>query len=76
MRVILKCPGAADDRIEFWEYIADDNVARADAFIDHHPKQRTGIRRAQPRTIPRAGSPIPTRWSEGPQHGKECPSTV
>jgi|ERR1700694_4607189 len=34
MSVILKRPRAADDLIEIWDYIADDNVARADAFID------------------------------------------
>jgi toxin ParE1/3/4 len=34
MPVILKRPRAVDDLIELWEYIADDNVARADAFID------------------------------------------
>ena len=34
MPVILKRPRAADDLIELWGYIADDNVARADAFID------------------------------------------
>jgi toxin ParE1/3/4 len=34
MSVILKRPRAADDLIEIWEYIADDNLTRADAFID------------------------------------------
>ena len=34
MRVILKRPRAADDLIELWDYIADDSVTRADAFID------------------------------------------
>jgi toxin ParE1/3/4 len=34
MRIILKRPRAADDLIELWEYIADDSVTRADAFID------------------------------------------
>ena len=34
MRVILKRPRAADDLIEFWDYIAEDNFTRADAFID------------------------------------------
>jgi toxin ParE1/3/4 len=34
MAVILKRPRAADDLIEIWDYIADDSVARADAFID------------------------------------------
>jgi toxin ParE1/3/4 len=34
MPVILKRPRATDDLIELWDYIADDNVARADAFID------------------------------------------
>jgi len=34
MRVILKRPRAADDLIELWDYIAEDNVTRADAFID------------------------------------------
>ena len=34
MPIILKRPRAADDLIELWDYIADDNVARADAFID------------------------------------------
>jgi plasmid stabilization system protein ParE len=35
MRVILKRPRAADDLIELWDYIADDSVTRADAFIDN-----------------------------------------
>jgi hypothetical protein len=34
MRVILKRPRAADDLIEPWEYVAEDSVTRADAFID------------------------------------------
>jgi len=34
MRVILKRPRAADDLIELWDYIAEDSVTRADAFID------------------------------------------
>ena len=34
MRVILTRPRAADDLIELWDYIADDSVTRADAFID------------------------------------------
>lgn len=34
MPVVLKRPRAADDLIEIWDYIAEDNVARADAFID------------------------------------------
>jgi toxin ParE1/3/4 len=34
MPVILKRPRAADDLIEIWDYIADDSVTRADAFID------------------------------------------
>ena len=39
MPVILKRPRAADDLIEIWDYIADDNVARADAFIDEADAQ-------------------------------------
>ena len=34
MPVIRKRPRAADDLLEIWDYIADDNIARADAFID------------------------------------------
>jgi toxin ParE1/3/4 len=34
MPIILRRPRAADDLIELWDYLADDNVARADAFID------------------------------------------
>ena|SRR5437867_5063954 len=34
MPVILRRPRAVDDLIEIWDYIADDNVTRADAFID------------------------------------------
>jgi len=34
MPIIVKRPLARDDLIEIWEYIAEDNVARADAFID------------------------------------------
>jgi toxin ParE1/3/4 len=34
MRVILKRPRAADDLIELWDYVAEDSVTRADAFID------------------------------------------
>lgn len=34
MPVIRKRPRAADDLVEIWDYIAEDNVARADAFID------------------------------------------
>ena len=34
MPIILRRPRAADDLIDIWDYIADDNVARADAFID------------------------------------------
>ena len=34
MAVVLKRPRAADDLIEIWDYIADDSVTRADAFID------------------------------------------
>jgi toxin ParE1/3/4 len=34
MRRILKRPRAADDLIELWDYIAEDSVTRADAFID------------------------------------------
>ncbi len=34
MPVILRRPRAADDLVEIWEYIADDSVTRADAFID------------------------------------------
>jgi hypothetical protein len=33
MRVILERPPAADDLIELWDHIAEDNVTRADAFI-------------------------------------------
>ena len=33
MPVIRKRPRAADDLLEIWDYIADDNIARADAFI-------------------------------------------
>lgn len=34
MRVIRKRPRAADDLVEIWVHIAEDDVARADAFID------------------------------------------
>ena len=34
MRGILKRPRTADDLIELWDYIAEDSVTRADAFID------------------------------------------
>ena len=34
MPVILKRPRAVDDLMEIWDYIADDSIARADAFID------------------------------------------
>jgi toxin ParE1/3/4 len=34
MRGILKRPRAADDLIELWDYIAEDSLTRADAFID------------------------------------------
>jgi toxin ParE1/3/4 len=34
MRGILKRQRAADDLIELWDYIAEDSVTRADAFID------------------------------------------
>jgi toxin ParE1/3/4 len=34
MRVIRKRPRAADDLVEIWVYIAEDDVARADALID------------------------------------------
>ena len=33
MPVILKRARAADDLIELWDYIAEDSVTRADAFI-------------------------------------------
>ena len=34
MRVILRRPRAADDLVELWDYVAEDNVRRADAFLD------------------------------------------
>lgn len=34
MPVIRKLPRAANDLLDIWDYIAEDNVARADAFID------------------------------------------
>jgi toxin ParE1/3/4 len=34
MPAIYKRPLAQEDLIEIWEYIADDNINRADAFID------------------------------------------
>jgi toxin ParE1/3/4 len=34
MAAIYKRPLAQEDLIEIWEYIADDNINRADAFID------------------------------------------
>jgi toxin ParE1/3/4 len=34
MPIVITRPRARDDLIEIWEYIAEDNVARADAFID------------------------------------------
>ena len=34
MRGILKRPRAADDLIELWDYVAEDSVMRADAFIE------------------------------------------
>jgi len=34
MAVILKRPRAADDLIDIWDFIADDSITRADAFID------------------------------------------
>lgn len=34
MPVVVKRPRARDDLIEIWEHIAEDNVARADTFID------------------------------------------
>ena len=35
MPVIRKRPRALDDLSEIWDYIADDNVAQADRFIEH-----------------------------------------
>lgn len=34
MPAIYKRPLAQEDLIEIWEYIADDSIDRADAFID------------------------------------------
>lgn len=34
MAVIYKRPLAQEDLTEIWEYIADDSINRADAFID------------------------------------------
>jgi toxin ParE1/3/4 len=34
MSAIYKRPLAQEDLIEIWEYIADDSIDRADAFID------------------------------------------
>ncbi len=34
MSIILKRPLARSDLSEIWDYIADDNEARADAFVD------------------------------------------
>ncbi|SEA62366.1 type II toxin-antitoxin system RelE/ParE family toxin [Nitrosospira multiformis] len=34
MPAIYKRPLAREDLIEIWEYIADDSIDRADAFID------------------------------------------
>jgi len=35
MPVILRRPQARDDLAEIWDYIADDSIEQADAFIDH-----------------------------------------
>jgi toxin ParE1/3/4 len=35
MPVIIKRPLARSDLTEIWDYIADDNETRADAFIDN-----------------------------------------
>ncbi len=35
MSVILRRPRARDDLAEIWDYIADDSIKQADAFIDH-----------------------------------------
>ena len=34
MPVVIQHPRAHDDVLEIWDYIAEDSVARADAFID------------------------------------------
>jgi len=34
MAAITKHPRAGEDLSEIWDYIADDSVAHADAFID------------------------------------------
>lgn len=34
MPLILRRPRARDDLAEIWDYIADDSIERADAFID------------------------------------------
>ncbi len=34
MPVVIKLPRAKSDLVEIWDYIADDNEARADAFVD------------------------------------------
>ena len=34
MPVIIKRPRARSDLAEIWDYIADDNETRADAFVD------------------------------------------
>ena len=34
MSVVLRRPRARDDLAEIWDYIADDSIKQADAFID------------------------------------------
>jgi len=35
MPVIIRRPRASSDLSEIWEFIAEDNIERADEFIDH-----------------------------------------
>jgi toxin ParE1/3/4 len=71
MRVILKRPRAADDLIELWDYIAEDSVTRADAFIDdvdakfqtarHDPFDLVGPGRRK-RSIKNGSAPMSTHY--------------
>ena len=64
MPVVLQRPRAVDDLIEIWDYLAEDSVARADAFIDH-VDEAPGLLATQP-MLGRSREEVRRSWRSFP----------